>query len=147
MAKSLDDAAATVDTYLAQLGVDGDLSAEGFWTARCGSTVVLLSALEHDGRHYLRIAAIVLVGGRTSLDLLTRLLRLNAEALFGAFQLFDDQTVAFTHTIPLDGLSLDHFETALRYVARVADDHDEALQALAGGERAEDLLDPQRTPA
>ncbi len=147
MPATLDDARATVDAFLLQVGVDGDVSAEGFWTARCGSTVLVLSAFSHEERNYLRIAAIVLVGGRTSLDLLTRLLRLNAEALFGAFQLFDDQTVAFTHTIPIDGLSLDHFENALRYVARVADDHDEALQALAGGERAEDLLDPHRPPA
>ena len=65
----------------------------------------------------------------------------------GAFQLFDDQTVAFTHTLTADHLDFEDFDVALRYVARVGDDHDEALQALAGGERAEDTMSrPEPTP-
>ncbi len=141
MAQSLEEAQSVVDSFLMRLGLDGDVSDEGFWTARCGSTVLVLSAFTAEGHHYVRIAALVVLGARGSLDLLTRLLRLNAEARLGAFQLFDDQTVAFTHTLQLDGLSFEHFENALHYVARVADDHDEAISALAGGMRGDDLLE------
>ncbi len=140
MTTPLDALAERVDGYLLRLGVDGDVTAEGFWSLRFGSTVVMVSTLEADGHTYVRLASIVLIGAQTTLDLLTRILRLNNETLFGAFQLFDDQTVAFTHTLPGDKLEFEAFEAALRYVARVGDDHDEDLQALAGGERAEDAI-------
>ena len=121
--------------------MDTDVTQDGFWSLRFGSTVVAISVFEHEGRPYVRIASILLVGAGTSLDLVTRLLRLNSEVIFGSFQLFDDQTVAFTHTLLGDHLEFDVFDAALRYVARVGDDHDEELQALAGGKRAEDLLE------
>jgi hypothetical protein len=141
MPSHLEHAQAIVDGFLLRLGLDGDVTEEGFWTARCGSTVVVVSAFEDDATCYVRVAALIVTGARTSLDLLTRLLRLNAETLYGAFQLFDDQTVAFTHTMPLEGLSFEQFHRALVYVATVADDHDEQIQSLAGGQRADDLLD------
>lgn len=129
-----------VDEFLLRMGLEGDVTADGFWTGRFGSTVLLVSIFE-DGPHtYVRLAAVVLVGAQTSLDLLTRLLRLNSETRFGAFQLFDDQTVAFTHTLVADHMPYEVFEYALRYVGQVADDHDEELQALAGGERGEDVV-------
>ncbi len=140
MSTRLDELTEQVDEYLLRLGLDGEVTGDGFWTGRFGSTVLAVSVFEDAPHTYVRIAAIVLVGAQTSLDLLTRLLRLNAETRFGAFQLFDDQTVAFTHTLVADQLRFEPFEYALRYVGQVADDHDEELQALAGGERGEDLI-------
>lgn len=136
-----------IDGYLLRLGVDSELSPHGFRSLRLGSTVVMVSTFEDGGHAFVRLAAIVLIEAHTSLDLLLRILRLNNEAKLGAFQVFDDQTVAFTHTLIADHLDFDDFDIALRYVARVADDHDEALQALAGGERAEDTIGlPEPTP-
>ncbi len=140
MSDRLDQLSATVDEFMLRLGVDSDVTADGFWSARFGSTVVLISVFEDEGHAYVRLASIVLVGAQTTLDLLSRLLRLNSEARFGAFQLFDDQTIAFTHTFSGEQLSFPVFEGALRYVARVGDDHDEELQSLVGGERAEDVI-------
>ena len=37
-------------------------------------------------------------------------------------------------------LDFDEFAKTLRYVAKVSDDHDDELQALGGGMRAEDVL-------
>jgi hypothetical protein len=65
---------------------------------------------------------------------------MNTEVLFGAFQLFEDNTVSFTHTLFGDTLGFDEFKHALEYVARVSDDHDEELQEVAGGARVEDVL-------
>lgn len=146
MSQTLDGLAARVDGFLLGLGVDCEVTEDGFWSLRFGSTVLVISCFEHEGRPYVRIAAILLVGAQTSLDLLTRLLRLNTEVLFGSFQLFDDQSVAFTHTLLGDHLEFDVFDAALRYVARVGDDHDEELQALAGGQRAEDVMEAPAPP-
>ncbi len=147
MTNDPDALAARIDGYLMHLGVEVDPSDEGFWTLRFGSSMVVISAFEDDGVEYVRLASIVLVGARASLSLLTRLLRMNNEVLFGAFQLFDDDTVAFTHTLRAQELELAPFEATLLYVARVGDDHDEELQALAGGERTEEVLEALHRPA
>jgi len=145
MTNALDALASRIDDFLLRLGVDGEQSDDGFWSFRFGSSLVVISLFEDTGVTYVRMASIVLVGVRPSLTLLTRLLRMNNEALYGAFQLFDDDTVAFTHTLRAPGIDFDAFEAALLYVARVGDDHDEELQALAGGERTEEVLEaPQR---
>lgn len=142
-----DALAARIDGYLMNLGVEVDPSDEGFWTLRFGSSMVVLSTFEDEGIEYVRLASVVLVGARASLALLTRLLRMNNEVLFGAFQLFDDDTVAFTHTLRARELDAAAFEAAVLYVARVGDDNDEELQALAGGDRAEEVLEAAHRPS
>lgn len=141
MTDRLEQLSASVDEWLLRLDADTDLTDEGFWSLRYGSTILILSVFEHEQRSYLRVLALIVSGAHPSLDVLLRLLKLNTEVLFGAFQLFDDNTVAFTHTLPGDGLTFEAFEAALTYAARVGDDHDEDIQALAGGNRGEDLLD------
>ena len=141
MTSDLHALAARIDEFLLRLGVDANPSDQGFWTLRFGSSMVVISTFEDDGTPFVRLARIVVTGARASLTLLTRLLRMNNEVLFGAFQLFDDDTVAFTHTLRAHDLRFDDFEATLLYLARVADDHDEELQTLAGGERTEELLE------
>lgn len=140
MTTPLEKLAATVDAWLLTLDADTDVTDEGFWTLRYGSTLLVLSSFEHENVTYLRMGAVVLSGAHPSLEVVLRLLRLNAQVLFGSFQLFDDDTIAFTHTLPADGLTFEAFSSALTYVSRVGDDHDEELQSLAGGRRGEDML-------
>lgn len=140
MTSPLEKLAATVDEWLLRLDADTDVTAEGFWSLRYGSTLLILSSFEHEGATYLRMGAVVLSGAHASLEVVLRLLRLNAQVLFGSFQLFDDDTIAFTHTLPAEGLTFESFSTALTYISRVADDNDEELQSLAGGRRGEDML-------
>jgi hypothetical protein len=135
-----------VDEYLARMDVDPERNAEGIYMIRFGSTVVMVSLFEEQGRSYVRFASTMLTDVHPGLDLIVRLLRLNAEVLFGAFQLFEDNTVSFTHTLLGDFLDFEEFQHALAYVARVSDDHDEALQALGGGLRAEDVLASEQIP-
>lgn len=146
MSESLSLLADRVSDWLVRLDVDPERTAEGFWALRYGSTVVLISLFEDEGRTYVRFASTMLARVAPGLDLIVRLLRLNTEVLFGAFQLFEDDTVSFTHTVCGDGLGFEDFRFTLAYVARVSDDHDEALQALAGGYRAEDLFGQERLP-
>lgn len=129
-----------VSDFLVQMDVDPDRNGEGFFLLRYGSTVVMISLFEDRERVYVRFASTVLANVEPSLDLITRVLRLNTEVLFGAFLLFEDDTLSFTHTLLADTLDFDAFQHTLAYVARVSDDHDEALQAIGGGLRAEEIL-------
>lgn len=141
MPDRLRDLADRVSAYLVRLDLDPDRSPEGIFMLRYGSTVVMLSLFEDGDQTFVRMASTMLAGVEPKLELVTRILRLNTEVLFGAFLLFEDDTVSFTHTLLGDQLDFEEFKFTLAYVARVSDEHDEALQALAGGERAEELLD------
>lgn len=129
-----------VADFLVQMDIDPDRNDENIFLLKYGSTVVMISIFEEAGREYVRFASTLLVGARVQLELVLRLLRLNTEVLFGAFLLFEDDTVSFTHTLLGDGLTFASFSHTLHYVAQVSDDHDEDLQALAGGRRAEEIL-------
>ena len=144
MEHSLEALADRVSDYLSQMDLEADQSDEGIHLLRYGSTVVMISMFQEGDQGYVRFAATVLVDVRPKLELVTRLLRLNTEVLFGAFLLFDDDTVSFAHTLTGAKMDLEEFRHALEYVARVSDDHDEELQAIAGGARAEDLLNEDR---
>lgn len=135
-------AAATqlVRDCLERLGIEPDRTDEGIFLLKYGSTVVMVSVFQDADHVFVRIASTMLVGVHTDVALLTRLLKLNTEVLYGAFLLFEDDTLSFAHTLLADDLDFDAFEHALYYVARVSDDHDEEIQALAGGARAEEVI-------
>lgn len=134
-----------VEDWLGRMGMPTPSSYDRKFLVRFGSTVVVISLFEATGPTgqkdcFVRMVAILLSGVKLKLDVLTRLLRLNTRVLFGSFQFFDDETLCFSHTLMADKLTAETFTHALLYVGRVGDDHDEALQALAGGNRAEELL-------
>jgi hypothetical protein len=129
-----------VSDFLLQMDLDPDRTGEGIFLFKHGSTVVMMSIFEQDGHGWVRFVATMLAEVTPSMDLLARLLRLNTEVLLGAFLLFDDGTLAFSHTLLADRLAFEEFEYALTYVAQVGDDYDEELQGIAGGLRAEDIL-------
>lgn len=146
MSDRLDDLAGRVSDHLVRLDLDPDRNDEGIFMLRYGSTVVMVSLFEDSGHTYVRFASAMLTGFQPQLELVTRILRLNTEVLFGSFLLFEDDTLSFTHTLLGDTLEFEEFSHALDYVARVSDNHDEELQALAGGKRAEDLLAEEPFP-
>lgn len=129
-----------VSDFLVRMDIDPDRNPEGIFLLKYGSTVVMVSIFEDDTHAFVRFASTLLSGARPQLELVMRLLRMNTEVLFGAFLLFEDDSVSFTHTLLGDTLCFEAFSHALLYVARVSDDHDEELQALAGGQRAEEIL-------
>lgn len=129
-----------VKAYLAEMELDPAQSEDGLYLFKYGSTVVMITLFEEDEETFCRFVAIVLKDFQPTLELLHRILRLNTEVLFGAFQLFEDGTLAFSTTLLGNNLDFDEFEKTLRYVARVSDDYDDELQVLGGGLRAEDVL-------
>lgn len=129
-----------VDSYLAEMGLEPEQSEDGLYLFKYGSTVVMVSLFEEGEDTFCRFASIMLKDFEPTLELLHRILRLNTEVLFGAFLLFEDNTLSFSSTLLGNHLDFDEFEKTLRYVAKVSDDYDDELQRVGGGQRAEDVL-------
>jgi hypothetical protein len=129
-----------VASYLKLMNLTPRRSNDGLYLFKYGSTVVTLSLFAQSERTWCRFASIVLEETEPTLELLQRLLKLNTEVLFGSFLLFEDNSLSFSATLLGDHLDFDEFEVTLRYVAKISDDHDDALQQLAGGKRAADIL-------
>jgi len=129
-----------VQSYLTDMGLDPDTSEDCLYLFKYGSTVVMCSLFSAGEETLCRFVSVVLKDVEPTLELLHKILKLNTEVLFGSFLLFEDNTLCFTATLLGDHLDFEEFETTLRYVAEVSDDHDERLQVIAGGQRAEDLL-------
>ena len=127
-------------TYLDEMGLHPERSDDGLYLFKYGSTVVMTSFFEDVPDTFCRFASIMLKDFETTLELLHRILRLNTEVLFGAFLLFEDNTLSFSATILGNHLDFDEFEKTLGYVARVSDEYDDELQTLGGGLRATDVL-------
>lgn len=128
------------NSYLAEMGLEPEQSEDGLYLFKYGSTVVMVSLFEETEDTFCRFASIMLKDFEPTLELLHRILRLNTEVLFGAFLLFEDNTLSFSATLLGNHLDFDEFEKTLRYVAKVSDDYDDELQRLGGGQRAEDVL-------
>ncbi len=130
-----------VDTYLRRMGVEPKRSPDGLYFFKYGSTVVMMSLLEDELGTYVRCASTLLKDFEPSCELMTRLLRLNAEVRFGAFLLLGEDTISFAATILGDDLDFEELRKTLEYVARTSDDYDDILQEEFGGKRASDILE------
>jgi T3SS (YopN, CesT) and YbjN peptide-binding chaperone 1 len=82
----------------------------------------------------------VVTGADISSDLMNFLLRKNAELHFGAFGLYFDNTITFSHSITGTNLDENELVNTLNAVAIIADHYDDKIMELAGGKRAADLL-------
>lgn len=131
---------ARVETYLGRMDLEAEKTDEHLYLFKYGSTIVMISLFDDDEDSYCRFASIMLRDFEPSLELLQRILRLNTEVLFGAFLLFEDNTLSFSATLLGDHLDFEEFDKTLRYVAQVSDDYDDELQAIGGGQRAEDIM-------
>jgi len=129
-----------VKAYLADMDLETDTSNDGLYMFKYGSTVVMVSLFQEGEDTFCRFASILLKDCQPTLELLHRLLRLNTEVLFGSFLLFEDNTLSFSATLLGNHLDFPEFEKTLRYVAQISDDHDDELQVLGGGKRAEDVI-------
>lgn len=126
--------------YLSKVGLSVARSADDLYLFKYGSTVVMVNLFEDEENTYVRIASTLLTDFDLSFELMVRLLQLNTEVRFGAFLLFDDRTISFATTLLGDHLDFDELIVSLRYVAKVSDDYDDVLQALANGKKALDIL-------
>lgn len=137
----IDNLEARVETYLGQLGLEGAFHARGISTIDAAGGALFVTCFEQEGETWCRIVAVALCGLTPTLELLHDLLRRNRDVLLGAWQLFDDGTVAFSVTLPGATLDPDGFAKAVRYAAWVAST---AAPQLAGSATASRWPSPDR---
>lgn len=116
----IDNLEARVETYLGQLGLEGAFRPRGVSCVDGSGGPVFVTCFEQSGETWCRLVAVALCGIEPTLAVLHDLLRRNRDVLMGAWQLFDDGTVAFSVTLPGATLDPDGFARALRYAAWVA---------------------------
>jgi hypothetical protein len=108
-----------------------------------GSAYVLIQVIPWgDRRALVRMVAQLVRNASMSESLAVRLLKLNARLRFGSFGYVEEgRLVTFTHTL-LGGRTLDRDEllSALRDVALLADEWDNTIADLSGGETFEMVL-------
>lgn len=135
---------ARVEAYLGQMGLEGAFRPGGVTTLDAGDVPVLITCFEQDDATWCRVAAVLLTDVAPTLALLHELLQRHHDVLLGAFQLFEDGTLAFSATLHGHNLDADAFSSTLRYVAHVASQQLRALQLVAPGTSWTDA--PQEAP-
>jgi hypothetical protein len=126
--------------FLVDMGLPPEAHGERLYAFRFGRSVVLLSLFEAAGTQWIRIASALLRDFRPTLELVTRLLRLNSEVLLGSFLIFEDDILTFSITLPGPELAEGTFRVALEHVASISDAYAEELSILADGRTIADLL-------
>ena len=132
---------ALIESWLRRLDVKLEGNAGRPWWVRYGDSVVAIDIVEDGNDAYARVAALITVRTKASMDLLSRVLELNNMVLMGAFRVLDNGTLAFSCTQPLRDSGFDGFQNALEYVVHVAERYSEELLALGGGEPGKTLLE------
>ncbi|MBN2798096.1 MAG: hypothetical protein JXX28_03035 [Deltaproteobacteria bacterium] len=100
---------------------------------RYGPLVALITVLDHDDTQWVRLTVSMLYEVAPSLALVQRLLRLNDELLTGCFLLFEDNTLAYSQTLPEESLQGPGWRRAALYGLRIAEEQVLELRALGGG--------------
>jgi len=117
-----------------------------FYVVRQGSAYVYIQVLAWEpDRALVRFTAQLATDVQMTPDLALKLLRLNSRLRFGAFGYVRKHScVTLSHTL-LGGGTLDRDElvVALRDLASIADEYDDAIVEEAGGKRMQDLLHDQ----
>lgn len=136
---------ARVESLLGELGLEAAFRPGGVTAVDAGDALVLVSCQLREDTLWVRVASVVLVDVEPSLELLHRLLQLGHDVRIGAFQLFEDRTLAFSATLFGHNLDAEALGKTLRYVAHVARTAAPALGELAGGRAWPALRDEART--
>lgn len=104
-----------------------------------GSAVVNVSVKPwHEEDCIVQALAHVVTGARMTPELIKFLLRENSRAPFGAFGLYFDDTITFSHSVAGTNLDLNELGITVRHVAFMADEYDDLIRDIAGGRRAVD---------
>jgi adenylate cyclase len=115
---------------------------DGSFTLKRGSTQVMIIVRPFaDDETCIECISNVVTGAKITPDLMYFLLRKNAELHYGAFGLLFDDTITFSHSIFGKNLDANELINTVNSVAVIADYYDDIIVDLAGGKRAQDLLE------
>jgi hypothetical protein len=133
---AVDRAAKLVEEYLRDFGDAFSKVDACSYFAKKGSALVSIRILPLDDDAIVEVGANVVEGATLSAELLTELLQQNHAMMFGKFGLTPAGTITLQHA--LFGSTLDRPElvSAVKAVAKAADDWDDKIVAKAGGRTA-----------
>lgn len=115
---------------------------QGSYTISRGSSQVMLIIRPFSNNETcVQCISHVVMGATISPELMTFLLRKNAEINWGAFGLLFDNTIVFSHSIAGANIDENELGTTIDSVAIIADHYDDEIVSLAGGKRAKDMQD------
>lgn len=108
----------------------------GTFTVSFGSSQVMILVRPFtDSDTVIECMANVVSGAMISNDLMTFLLRKNAELHFGAFGLLFDNSIVFQHSIAGAHVDANELASSINAVAIIADHYDDEIIKMAGGSR------------
>ncbi|MBL4845498.1 MAG: YbjN domain-containing protein [Planctomycetes bacterium] len=134
------DVAIRVEAYLSAIG-DFHRQGEDLFLAKRGSAVVAirieaLETEEDSGDHLVHVEATVVVGSTPNVQVLTQLLEFNYGSAFGAFGLDEEGAITVHHSLLGSALTQEELQTTVVEIAQIADDWDDVIVDLAGGQTA-----------
>lgn len=129
-----------VESYLKDIFPDYISFGNGSFTITRGSSQIMIIVRPFTEKDTcVEVISNVVTGANLTNDLMTFLLRKNAELHFGAFGLLFDDTITFHHSITGTNLDQNEFETSINAVAIISDYYDDEIVAIAGGKRSIDV--------
>jgi len=138
----IDKTIVNVQNFLDKFFPDHLSFGNGNYTITRGSTQVMIIVRPFtDKETSVECISQVVTGAKITPELMNFLLRKNAELHFGAFGLYFDNTITYSHSIAGTQLDDNELVTTLNAVAVIADHYDDKIVEIAGGKRATDLLD------
>lgn len=138
----INETIAKVQTFLDRNFPEHLSFGNGSFTISRGSTQVMIIVRPFTNRETsVECISQVVTGAKITPELMNFLLRKNAELHFGAFGLYFDNTITYSHAITGTHLDENELLNTLNTVAVIADHYDDKIVEIAGGKRATDLLD------
>jgi hypothetical protein len=138
--KGLEHINQKVEMYLRQKGLVYEVTPQGVYRIRQGSTLILIQ-LAQMGEHAVvkLLAPVALNITNISLELTRFLIEKNNELLFGKFSLdAQNKSIWYQHVLLGDFLDVEELFLAVVIVASTADQYDEQISIMAGGKRLVD---------
>lgn len=140
----IDNTVANVTKYLEDNFPDYLAFGNGQFTISRGSSQIMIIIRPFtDNETSVEFIAQVVTGADVTEELMKFLLRKNAELHFGAFGLFFDDTITYSHTIAGSNLDENELVNTLNAVAIISDHYDDKIVELAGGKRASDVFEEE----
>jgi hypothetical protein len=130
-----------IESYLRQNKLGYEVKSDGRLWVRQGSTVLVLDAEMAGDRTVVRMGApVALNATRITPELTQFLLEKNHLLLFGKFSLdTEENAIWYEHALLGEALGSQELLFAIAMIAIIADEFDEQIAEMAGGQRVADL--------
>lgn len=141
-AKTVEDLRSRIEGYLREKKVGFEIRPDGSYKVRHGSTAVLIIPRPWAEKHLLvqLVSAVALNITQITPELTRFLAEENHNLLFGKFSLDPkNNAVWYEHSLLGDNLDPEELFSAIVTIVSTADQYDEKITGMAGGQRVADM--------